>query len=100
MKQISLEKAKHLQIDILKDFISLCRKLNLRYFVVHGTLLGALRYNGFFPMDDDIDVAMPREDYDLFIQKGQKYLPEDLFIQSVESEKEYPLAFSKIRKNK
>ena len=55
------------QLDIFKTFVKVCEVLNLKYYMVHGSLLGAVRYNGFFPFDDDIDVAMPRRDYELLI---------------------------------
>ena len=92
MKQIN-----ETQLEIFKKFVEVCSYLNLKYFMIHGSLLGTLRYNGFFPFDDDIDVAMPRKDYDIFISNGQKLMPDNLFIQSCFTEKEFPLPFAKIR---
>lgn len=92
-----MRKLNSIQLNIFKEFINVCEKLNLCYFLVHGSLLGALRYKGFFPMDDDIDVAMPRDDYDRLIEEGQKYLSDNLFIQSNVTDPQYPLAFAKIR---
>lgn len=86
-----------IQLDIFKEFINACEKLGLHYYMIHGSLLGALRYNGFFPFDDDIDVAMPRRDYEILLKKGQQLLTDHLFIQSCITEDEYPLAFAKIR---
>lgn len=85
------------QLEIFKEFVEVCEKLNLKYYMVHGSLLGAIRYHGFFPFDDDIDVAMPRKDYEKLLKDGQPLLPQKYFIQSCETEKEYPLAFAKIR---
>lgn len=87
------------QYEIFKAFHSVCEQLNLKYYLVHGSLLGALRYQGFFPMDDDIDVAMPRKDYDVLMTKGQELLDKKFFIQSHLSDKEYPLVFGKVRAN-
>ncbi len=87
------------QYDIFKAFHSVCESLGLTYYLVHGSLLGALRYQGFFPMDDDIDVAMPRKDYDVFMKKGQEYIDKKYFIQSHLSEIDYPLLFGKVRAN-
>ncbi len=85
------------QLEIFKQFISVCQKLNLKYYMVHGSLLGTIKLNGFFPFDDDIDVAMPRKDYNTLIKRGQAMMPQNIFIQSYKSEIDYPLAFAKIR---
>ena len=84
------------QLEILKAFINVCNKYNLRYFLVSGSCLGAVRHHGFIPWDDDIDVGMPRSDYDklLTLQKefGEKY-----FIQTYKTDKKYLYNFTKIR---
>ncbi len=56
------------QLNILKYFIKVCEKHNLQYFLVGGSTLGAIRHKGFIPWDDDIDVLMPREDYNRFLE--------------------------------
>lgn len=87
------------QLDIFKHFTEVCAQLHLTYYMVHGSLLGSIKYNAFFPYDDDIDVAMPRKDYNRLLKEGQKYFPENMFVQSLESEENYPLVFSKIRRS-
>ena len=64
MKELSLQEIKQHELEILKVFHTFCVKNNIRYFISHGTLLGAIRYKGFIPWDDDLDVLVPREDYD------------------------------------
>ena len=64
MKELSLQEIKQVELDILKMFHTFCVEQNIRYFISHGTLLGAIRYKGFIPWDDDLDVLVPREDYD------------------------------------
>lgn len=92
-----LQKMKELETAMLKAFVEVCGRLSLRYYLVGGTLLGAVRHQGFIPWDDDIDVAMPREDYDIFLREGQQYLPEYMFIQCLATEPAYGANFAKIR---
>lgn len=68
MRQIEIEELKRLELDILDFFVDVCNKNQLSYFLSGGTLLGAIRHKGFIPWDDDIDVMMPRKDYDKLIQ--------------------------------
>ena len=92
-----MDEINSVQYDMFRAYHAVCEQLNLKYYLVHGSLLGALRYHGFFPMDDDIDVAMLRKDYDVFMREGQKFLGNKYFVQSHLSEKEYPLVFGKVR---
>ena len=66
-KEISLEEMKQIEVEILLSIDSFCKENNLRYIVGYGTLIGAVRHQGFIPWDDDIDLWMPRPDYDKFI---------------------------------
>ena len=63
MRQLSLQEIKQIELDLLKKFDSFCKENHIRYFLSNGTLLGAIKYKGFIPWDDDIDVFVPREDY-------------------------------------
>lgn len=85
------------QLAILRSVVKVIEELGLRYFCVGGTALGAIKYQGFIPWDDDIDIAMPRQDFMLFLQRGPTLLPKHLFVQSVYSEKEYCLSVAKVR---
>ncbi|WP_261903441.1 LicD family protein [Vibrio fortis] len=84
------------QIKILKQVIQLFEDENLTYFAIGGTALGAVRHKGFIPWDDDIDIGMPRKDYDKFLTLQDK-LPDNLFIQNYHTEKEYSLYITKVR---
>lgn len=66
-KEIDIEELKGIQLNLLNEFHSICQKEGMRYSLGGGTLLGAVRHNGYIPWDDDIDVMMPRPDYDRFI---------------------------------
>ena len=85
------------EFEILKTFIEICEKLNLTYYLVCGSALGAIKYQGFIPWDDDIDVALPRKDYEIFLSEAQNLLPEYLFLQNYRTEKNYPLLITKLR---
>ncbi len=92
-----LQNMKALETAMLASFVEVCRKLSLRYYLVGGTLLGAVRHGGFIPWDDDIDVAMPREDYEIFLREGQALLPEYYFIQTLDTDPGYRANYAKLR---
>lgn len=85
------------ELEILKEFIRICKKLKITYYLDSGTLLGCIRHEGFIPWDDDIDVSMPRKDFDIFIKKAPNMLQKKFFIQTNKSDKEYTMAFAKLR---
>ncbi len=89
----------NVELTILTKFAEICDRHNLKYFLDSGTALGAIRHEGFIPWDDDIDVGMPRDDYEKFLEIGQKELGDQFFLQNVRTDKNTPFLFSKIRKN-
>ena len=68
MKEINIEEQKQIQLNILSEVSSFCEKHGLNYFLAYGTLIGAVRHQGYIPWDDDIDIWMPEPDYDKFIR--------------------------------
>ena len=86
--------------DILVEIDKLCRKHSINYWLDSGTLLGAIRHKGFIPWDDDIDIAMPREDYDNFINIAKNELPKHLVCQTKDTDPKYQLDFLKVRDTK
>lgn len=95
MKRISIEEMKRIQLDMLKDIDSFCKANNITYFLAYGTLLGAVRHKGYIPWDDDIDICMPRPDYERFvfsyINRNQNYQ-----IKEFRKNKEYGFPFAKV----
>ena len=92
-----LQELKRVELDILARFIQVCQQLDLRYYILQGTLLGAVRHQGFIPWDDDIDVGMPRADYEIFLREGQKLLGEPYFVQTFLTDPPFTANFAKIR---
>lgn len=69
MKKIDFDEIKKIQLDILIQVDKFCRERNLRYSLAYGTLIGAVRHSGYIPWDDDIDIMMPRPDYEKFLKE-------------------------------
>ena len=82
LDETQMNRIKEIELDMLKAFVSICDQLGLKYYLIGGTLLGAVRHKGFIPWDDDIDVGMPREDYEVFVEKAGKLLPDYIFLQN------------------
>lgn len=81
---MSQNEQKEIMLNILDEFVSFCEKNNLKYYLDAGTLLGAVRHKGFIPWDDDIDVCMPRADYDKFcflLRTKEKQITEHLYVE-------------------
>ena len=80
------------QLVMLRMFTILdhiCKKHHLTYWMCSGTLLGAVRHQGFIPWDDDLDICMIREDYEKFLDIAKEELPKDLFLQTRETDPYY-----------
>ena len=93
----NLDRLHKAELYLLVEFDKACRKSGLTYFLDSGTALGAIRHGGFIPWDDDIDVAMPRTDYERFMEIGQDMLPHNIFLQNRQTEKNYRRYAAKLR---
>ena len=85
------------EFEMLGTAVDICDKLGLRYYLLCGSALGAVKYRGFIPWDDDVDIGLPREEYEIFISQAQHYLPKNLFLQNYRTDPAFPQLFSKIR---
>lgn len=99
MKQENLKKLQSYQMNILDEVERICIKHNLKYFIMGGNLIGAIRHKGFIPWDDDMDIAMMREDYDKFLEIATKEIGDEFFVDYQENNEHYYLPFAKVRLN-
>lgn len=84
------------QLEMLKVIVQICERHNLTYWLDAGSLLGAVRHGGFIPWDDDMDIAMPKEDMERFAQIAEKELPSHLFVQNKQTDKGYRFQHYKV----
>lgn len=88
-KQCTIEELHQIMLNMLVEIDKLCEQENISYFLIDGTLLGAVRHKGFIPWDDDVDIAMPRVDYERFKKVASDKLGEKFFVQTIESDPDY-----------
>ena len=100
ISQNTLRKAQLIILDMLIEFDAICTKHNLSYWLDSGTLLGAVRYQGFIPWDDDIDLSMPVEDYNKFKDIATSELSSDVFFQTKEADENFKFDYIKLSSNK
>lgn len=87
--RVSLRDLQLAELEVLKEFLRICKKYRLRYYMLGGTLLGAVRHKGFIPWDDDIDIGMPRPDFIRFERIVKKELPDHLNYYSYKKDQGY-----------
>lgn len=92
-----LDAIQKMQLAYLLEVDRICKKHRIKYFLGGGTLLGAIRHNGFIPWDDDADIMMLREDYDRFAEVAQQELPAGMTFQSGKTDKNCFYEFNKLR---
>lgn len=95
-----LRKAQLIMLDMLIEFDAICKEHHLQYWLDSGTLLGAVRHQGFIPWDDDIDLSMPVEDYDKFLKIANNELSSEIFLQTSQTDIAFKFDYIKLRSNK
>lgn len=93
-----LHDVQKIELEILEVVHKVCIENHLRYSLAYGTLIGAIRHKGFIPWDDDIDICMPREDYERFLEVWPKYNFENYLLQNKFTDSDFTQSFTKIRK--
>lgn len=96
---VDIKEVQKVQLEMVLVLDRLCKKHKIPYQLYSGTLLGAIRHNGFIPWDDDLDVCMLRADYTRFLDVCRFDLDAKYFCQTFETDKKYLLQFAKLRKN-
>ena len=91
-----LKRLQSMEMGILKDFMKICDENGLRYFGVAGTGIGAIRHGGFIPWDDDIDIALPREDYEKFIKLVEEKMGDKYYVLNAEHNPNFPLMTTRL----
>lgn len=92
-----LQQIQKLELEALKVIIDICTRLNIEYFLIGGSALGAVRHGGFIPWDDDIDVGMTRENYRRFLKDAPQLLPDGYQMQTPYMDRRVPYFYSKVR---
>lgn len=93
----NIKKLQAVDLEIVKEVVRICEKYNLIYYMIGGTFLGAIRHKGFIPWDDDIDLAMPREDYEKFLSVAEKELNSNLQLVNFKTDSLYQYYITRIR---
>lgn len=94
----TLKKLHEVELKVLFEIDRMCKENDINYFLVYGSLLGAVRHQGFIPWDDDIDIGMLREDYEKFIKLAPHKLESNYSLHCFEVDDDYWLPFAKVRK--
>lgn len=96
LKPNELRELQLITVDVLKTVVDFCNKNKLRYYLAEGSLLGAVRHKGYIPWDDDLDIAMPREDYEKFLKLWGKTEHNNCKLYHQSTCEGYYLTFSKV----
>lgn len=96
MREMTLKDLQNVSLEILKDVHQFCVKHNIKYTLQGGTLIGAIRHKGFIPWDDDLDIAMPRPDYERFIHSYKSENGYKLFARGLSDCGEVYIAYARV----
>lgn len=95
-KMSNIDLLHKVDLDIVKAVVKVCDENSLMYYMLGGTMLGAIRHEGFIPWDDDIDIGMPREDYEQFLEIAPKLLPDHFKIVNYRNTPKYQYYITRV----
>lgn len=85
------------QIELAEEVKRICEKYKIKYFIIWGTLLGAVRHQGYIPWDDDFDIGFLREDYERFLTAAKREIREPYFLQTALTDTEFFMGYARLR---
>ena len=92
----NIDELHRVDLEIVKEVVRICDKHNLTYYIIGGTLLGAIRHKGFIPWDDDVDLSMPRSDYERFLTIAEMELKANLKLVNYKTDPSYQYYITRI----
>lgn len=99
VNDIQLRQLQMKELEMLLEVDRLCKKHQLTYYLIGGSALGAIRHGGFIPWDDDIDIALPRHDYQRFLEVSLKELADAYYLQTYRRQPHFPFPYAKVNSN-
>jgi len=96
IKELTIKEIQAISLEILKQIADVCEELNLRYYIIYGTLIGIIRHHGYIPWDDDVDIMMPRPDHDKLVSYLAKHPIPNLRVFNRRTCSEYPYMITRI----
>lgn len=96
MKQMTIDEMKRIELDLMDEIHRMCQEHGLTYYFFYGSLLGAMRHGGFIPWDDDIDIVMKRDDYEILVEHFDEWRSSDRFALSMYKDGKAPCQYAKV----
>lgn len=98
MRELTIKETQAVSLEILYTITQICEKQGLRYSLIYGTLIGAIRHQDYIPWDDDVDIMMPRPDYEKLLKYLEKHIKDYTYLRVFNCDKckKYPYMITRI----